>query len=110
MNQTMASFLTDDFMTKEALPSNLVYGRAIFERGATEFIKREPDEIEGWAGGLAGTMREGGGSRRRVTFTLVDGKLHWNCTGNPKHDQIFCKHCVALAMAVVVSRGDSPAM
>ena len=56
--------------------------------------------VEAWAGGLDGTVKEGAGSRRRVTFSIQEGRLHWNCTGNPKNHQIFCKHCVAVALTI----------
>ena len=81
-----------------ALPSNLTYGRAIFERGAVEVISDTEMALEAWAGGLDGTVAEGGGSRRRVRLWLSDGELHWHCTGNPKDHDIFCKHCVAVAL------------
>lgn len=87
-------------MEENTLPSNFTYGTAIYNRGGVVFIERKNDTIEAWAGGLDGTVREGAGSRRRVTFTTEEGVLHWHCTGNPKNHQIFCKHCVAVALAV----------
>ncbi len=93
-------FLTKEFIEKNSLPSNLVYGTAIHRRNAVTFIEQRADMVEAWAGGLDGTVREGAGSRRRVTFTIQEGALHWNCTGNPKSHQIFCKHCVAVALAL----------
>jgi hypothetical protein len=35
-------------------------------------------------------------------WCLVFGEIGvtWNCKGNPKNHQIFCKHCVALALFV----------
>jgi len=97
-------FLTEEFVEEVSLPSNFTYGKAIYRRGAVEFIQHEAKIIEGWAGGLQGTIKDGGGQRRRVTFKLDKDKLRWNCTGNPKNHQIFCKHCVALALAVHDSR------
>lgn len=82
-----------------ALPSNFKYGRAIYRRGAVEFIDRSDTRVEAWVGGLDGTVAEGGGSRRRTELSIKHGKLTWHCTGNPKNHQIFCKHCVALALA-----------
>lgn len=98
---TVAGLITTDLIRELALPSNLKYGTAIHQRGAVAFINRTPDTIEGWAGGLDGTVVEGAGQRRRVTFTTnADGTLHWHCAGNPKDHQIFCKHCVALALTI----------
>lgn len=97
-------FLTEEFIQKNTLPSNFTYGRAIYERNGVAIIGQKLGFIEAWAGGLDGTVKEGAGSRRRVTFTIKNGTLHWNCTGNPKSHQIFCKHCVALALALKSSR------
>lgn len=83
-----------------ALPSNLRYGQAIYRRGAVVFIEFETLRIEGWVGGLHGTVAEGAGSRRRVQLTSTTKGLQWHCAGNPKNHQIFCKHCVALALAI----------
>jgi uncharacterized Zn finger protein len=83
-----------------ALPSNIRYGTAIFDRGGVEFIAREATFVEAWVGGLSGTVSEGAGQRRRTILTLDAEGLTWQCAGNPKNHQIFCKHCVALALAV----------
>jgi len=56
--------------------------------------------VEAWVGGLDGKVIEGGGTKRRVEFTVSKSGLHWHCTGNPKDHQIFCKHCVALFLAL----------
>ena len=84
-----------------AIPSNYTYGSAMYKRHAVEVISSDETSVEAWVGGLAGSMVEGGGTRRRVTFTLKKGGLAWHCTGNPKNHQIFCKHCVALALAIM---------
>jgi|GEM_PF-3365022 len=31
--------------------------------------------------------------------TDAESRLKWHCAGSPKNHQIFCKHCVALALA-----------
>jgi hypothetical protein len=86
-----------------ALPSNLRYGRAIYRRGV-ELTELGRLKISGWVGGLPGSVREGGSQRRHVELTSSARGLKWHCTGNPKNHQIFCKHCVALALAAL---GDS---
>jgi uncharacterized Zn finger protein len=88
---------TDEFINLHTITSNRVYGLAIFERGAVTIIESNLDKVEAWVGGLKGKMIEGGGSKRRVEFVMTNNGLEWNCTGNPKNHQIFCKHCVALA-------------
>jgi uncharacterized Zn finger protein len=103
--KSVASLLSPAIIQELSLPSNFRYGAAIYERGAVEFIKDTAGEVEAWTGGLNGSVAEGGGSRRRTQlFASLEG-LKWHCTGNPKKHQIFCKHCVALALAIV-NRGD----
>ena len=84
-----------------ALPSNLRYGKAIYTRGAVKFIEFTPLKVEAWVGGLKGTVADGGSQRRRTQLIATIDGLQWLCTGNPKKHQIFCKHCVALAMAIL---------
>ncbi|HSX43970.1 MAG TPA: hypothetical protein VLE69_01560 [Candidatus Saccharimonadales bacterium] len=103
---TVTDLVTQTQIEQLALPSNLAYGTEIFNRGAVELIQQKANIIEGWAGGLSGTVREGGGSRRRVTFTVENKSLRWNCTGNPKNHQIFCKHCVAIALTIKGSKAE----
>ncbi len=100
-NKTIAELLSPEIIKNLAIPSNYRYGKAIYERGAVEFITREPQKVEGWAGGLDGTVAEGAGQRRRVQFFATPEGLTWHCAGNPKDHQIFCKHCVALALAIL---------
>ena len=73
----------------------------MYKRNAVDIIKIESLKVEAWVGGLDGTVAEGAGSRRRTTLTATPEGLMWHCTGNPKNHQIFCKHCVALALAVL---------
>jgi hypothetical protein len=67
--------LTQKFINDNTIKSNRVYGTAIFERGGIEIIQSEENVIEAWVGGLDGKMVEGGGSRRRVTFSSNDSNL-----------------------------------
>ena len=96
----LENFLNLDEIRRLALPSNFKYGEAIYKRGAVEFIELEPAKAEAWIGGLDGTVAEGAGSRRRTQLFATPEGLTWHCAGNPKNHQIFCKHCVALALAV----------
>jgi hypothetical protein len=99
-SKKVQDYITSDLIKELALPSNFGYGEAIYKRGGVEIIDFNDEIIEGWAGGLDGTVKQGAGQRRKVTFTLGPDGLKWNCTGNPKNHQIFCKHCVALALAI----------
>ena len=92
-----------------ALPSNFKYGEAIFRRGAVKFIRNKATEAEAWVGGLDGAVIEGGGTRRRNQLFATKEGLSWHCAGNPKDHDIFCKHCVALALAIL-GKKDAPSV
>jgi len=97
---TLARLLPASEIERRATPANLRYGRAIYRRGGVEFIERTPRKVVAWVGGLDGSVAEGGGQRRRARLSSTAAGLRWHCTGNPKKHQIFCKHCVALALAI----------
>ncbi len=98
---SVRSRLSADVIRELALPSNLRYGTAIFERGGVEFISVAAAEVAAWVGGLKGSVAEGGSQRRRTRLFITPDGLGWHCAGNPKKHQIFCKHCVALALAIL---------
>ncbi len=102
--KSVRELLSSIVIQQLALPSNLRYGTAIYERGAVEFIENMPEKVEAWVGGLDGSVAEGGGSRRRTQLFFTNEGLAWHCAGNPKNHQIFCKHCVALALAIINKR------
>jgi len=99
--KNLSELLNLELIQQLALPANFKYGEAIFNRHAVEFIRKEPLEVEAWVGGLDGKVIEGGGSRRRTQLYATPEGLAWHCTGNPKNHDIFCKHCVALALALI---------
>jgi hypothetical protein len=96
----LTTLLTPAEIKRLATPANYRYGEAMHRRGGVEIIERDSYQAVAWAGGLDGTSAEGGGQRRRVTLTAAVEGVHWHCAGNPKNHQIFCKHCVALALAL----------
>ncbi len=102
--KSVSDFLDSKTIHNLALPSNIRYGTHIYKRGAVELIEQSASKVEAWAGGLDGSVAEGGGSRRRVQLFATAEGLRWHCAGNPKNHQIFCKHCVALALAIVNKR------
>jgi len=102
--KTVRSLLSAKIIKELATPANGRYGQAIYKRHGVEIIKREPNAVTGWVGGLDGTSAEGGGQRRRVRLSATAKGLAWHCAGNPKDHQIFCKHCYALALAIIRSR------
>ena len=83
-----------------ATPANVRYGRAIHRRRGVKIISRTPTKVVAWVGGLEGSVAAGGSQRRRTRLSATARGLTWHCTGNPRKHQIFCKHCVALALAV----------
>jgi|SRR6266851_3157289 uncharacterized Zn finger protein len=99
--QTVAELLSRELIQQLARPSDFRYGQAIHDRGGVEFIASTPSQVEAWVGGLDGKMAEGGSQRRRTHFFATPEGLTWQCTGNPKNHQIFCKHCVALALTIL---------
>lgn len=101
MHVSVRSLLSADAIRDLALPSNLRYGTAIHERGGVEFISDDLLEVSAWVGGLKGSVAEGGSQRRRTRLFVAPDGLGWHCSGNPKKHQIFCKHCVALALAIL---------
>lgn len=98
--RSLADLLNPRAIQQLALPSNLRYGQAIYRRGAVQFIDTSPNHVLGLAGGLDGSVAEGGGQTRKVWIEVRPDGLAWHCAGNPKDRDIFCKHCVALALAV----------
>jgi len=90
--------IKDSDLISLTIPSNIVYGTPIYERGAVEIIRISDTEVEAWSGGLDGTLKQGSGSRRRVKLWIEGNALKWHCSGNPKNHDVFCKHCVAVAL------------
>jgi uncharacterized Zn finger protein len=81
--------------------ANFRYGSAIHRRNGVEIIESSVNKVEAWVGGLDGSVAEGGGQRRRTQLFANEKGLKWHCAGNPKDHDIFCKHCVALALAII---------
>ena len=62
----LADLISPNDIGRLALPSNLRYGQAIYKRGGVELIEFTPLKVEGWVGGLNGSVAEGGSQRRRT--------------------------------------------
>ena len=99
--KSIPDLLSLEIVRELARPSDLRYGQAIHRRKGVEFIEYGPSRIEGWIGGLDGSVAEGGSQRRRTRLFVTAEGLAWHCAGNPRNHQVFCKHCVALALAVL---------
>ena len=97
----IVDYITQDALEELSLPSNLNYGNAIFLSDGVQFIERGDLRCEAWVGGKLTELSSGSTQRRRTTlFIDVDERLAWRCTCNSKNRQIFCKHCVALSLAL----------
>ena len=103
--KSIAGLLSLEVIKELARPSDVRYGRAIHRRGGVEIISAEPSKVEAWVGGLKGSVAEGGGQRRRTRIFSRGERLAWHCAGNPKNHQVFCKHCVALALKILRGGG-----
>jgi uncharacterized Zn finger protein len=98
---TLLDLLSPEVIRGLARPSDMRYGEAIHKRGGVVVIEYAESKVEAWVGGLSGNVAEGGSQRRRTQLFVRSDRLKWHCAGNPKSHQIFCKHCVALALAVL---------
>ena len=103
---TVADLLSREIVQELARPSDLRYGQAIHDRSGVKFIACTPSRVEAWVGGLDGKVVEGGSQRRRTQLFATSEGLTWHCAGNPKNHQIFCKHCVALALTILEQSSD----
>jgi len=99
--KTVKQLLKTTSLEELAIPSNIAYGKRIFERQGVEIVTNSSNEVEAWVGGLSGNSKQGGGARRHVWLYAKQAKLQWHCSGNPKDHDIFCKHCVALAYTLL---------
>jgi uncharacterized Zn finger protein len=103
-HQSIIDLLSPEVIQELARPADMRYGQAIHARGGVELIQYEPGRVEAWVGGLDGRVAEGGSQRRRTQLFVTPEGLAWHCAGNPKNHQVFCKHCVALALAILSRR------
>lgn len=98
--KNIVDLISREVAEKLSTPANFRYGSAIHRRNGVEIIESNDEKVEAWVGGLAGSVAEGGGQRRRTQLFATKEGLSWHCAGNPKHHDIFCKHCVALALSI----------
>lgn len=83
--------LGPDMITRLATPSNIRLGEEIFRSGGVEIITYDDNKS---------TAIVSGGQTRRTEIEGTDDMIRWKCSCLGKRTHIFCKHCVALAMAV----------
>ncbi len=88
---SIADLVREDKIKKLSTPSNFHLGTDIFRKGEVELIEMTP---------LHASARVGGGQRRHVEFSAKSDGLDWKCSCTARQKHIFCKHCVALAIAI----------
>jgi uncharacterized Zn finger protein len=76
-----------------ATPSNLRLGRDILDQGGVELTRLESLRVSAKVGGVAAADQ-----RRTVELFSGPAGLEWSCTCTGRED-LFCKHCVAVALA-----------
>jgi uncharacterized Zn finger protein len=79
------------FITRLATPSNIRLGEEIFKSGGVEILSADDNRAE---------AKVSGGQTRRTMIVISEDGLNWKCSCLGKPTTVFCKHCVALAMAV----------
>jgi len=90
---SVADLVEPDRLPDLATPANLRLGREIAAAGAVEFLDFGPLLVRGKVGGPATNSQT-----RTTELRSVGAQLEWVCTCS-SDTALFCKHCVALAMA-----------
>lgn len=93
---SITELINEDEIKKLSAPSNLRLGEEIFGKGEVELIQLTP---------IHASARVGGGQQRHVEFWAMPDGLDWKCTCTAKQKHIFCKHCVALGIALSQKSG-----
>lgn len=81
-----------DLIARLATPSNIRLGEEIFRSGGVEIISHDDNRL---------TAKVSGGQTRRTEFEGSEDGINWKCSCLGKRTTVFCKHCIALAMAIV---------
>lgn len=87
----LKDLLGREILSELAMPSNLRLGEEIFKSGGVELLSLDENHA---------AAKVSGGQRRRTEIEAKDDELKWKCSCLGKSSQVFCKHCVALAMAI----------
>lgn len=94
--------LGPDMITRLATPSNIRLGEGIFRSGGVDILSLDDNKA---------TAIVSGGQTRRTEIVGTEDMIRWKCSCLGKRTTVFCKHCVALAMAIaktVISSTDTP--
>ena len=89
---SVADLVEPHLLSRLATPSTLRLGREIAAADAVKFVEFGPLLVRAMVGGPLTASQ-----RRTTELRSEDGALAWTCTCSRK--AMFCKHCVALAIA-----------
>jgi uncharacterized Zn finger protein len=88
--KAVTAFLTQGDINVLAAPANIRLGEEIVKDGGVAFVEQEHSLV-------VATVQPKGGLRRTVELWSTDSGLAWKCTCTSR--KLFCKHCVAAAIA-----------
>ncbi|MBP1919835.1 SWIM zinc finger family protein [Youngiibacter multivorans] len=94
--------LGNDLISRLATPSNIRLGEEIFKSGGVEILSCDDNKA---------TAKVSGGQTKMTEIEGTEDMTMWKCSCLGKRTTIFCKHCVALAIAFVetdISSTDPP--
>ncbi len=89
--RALAGLLGREAIRSQATPSNMRLGEQIFEEGGVELVETDSTRV-------VARVRPKGGVRRTVELRSTGDGLTCRCTCT--RNALFCKHCVAAALAV----------
>jgi uncharacterized Zn finger protein len=88
--KSVAAFISPGDVKALASPANIGLGEEIVKDGGVEFIEMEHALV-------MARVQPKGGLRRTVELRSTNDGLVWKCTCTSR--KLFCKHCVATAIA-----------
>jgi uncharacterized Zn finger protein len=91
---SVADLLGPEILARLAKPANLRLGREIVEDGGVAWIGAGPTTVAAKVGGVPAAEQ-----RRTVELRATQAGLEWSCACTRRKD-LFCKHCVAVALAL----------
>jgi uncharacterized Zn finger protein len=96
---SVADLVEPEALARLATPANLRLGHEIVDQGGVELVRFEPLRVSGKVGAVAAASQ-----RRTVELVSGSGGLEWSCACTRRRE-LFCKHCVAIAL---VAGRDAP--
>lgn len=96
----LKDLLGNDILKELATPSNLRLGEDIFKTGGVKLMLLDEKHA---------IAKVSGGQNRKTELEAEDDRLTWKCSCLGKRSYVFCKHCVALVMAIEANTIDSTA-